>query len=59
MPWRRGLPEIRSLGDLPVVYAPAHTRNPVTFRARLAHLAPELGVLDTNVNRQVRLSFLG
>jgi hypothetical protein len=33
------------LDDLPVTYAPAYTRNPVTFRARLARLAPDLDVL--------------
>ncbi|MGX1760790.1 hypothetical protein ACWIG5_28380 [Streptomyces lydicus] len=43
----RAFLESAGLGDLPVAYAPAHTRNPVTFRARLAHLAPELDVLDT------------
>lgn len=35
------------LGDLPVTYVSAYTRNPVTFRARLADLAPDLTVLDT------------
>ncbi|MGW2055919.1 hypothetical protein ACWCOZ_18735 [Streptomyces sp. NPDC001840] len=35
------------LGDLPVTYVAAYTRNPVTFRARLAGLAPDLTVLDT------------
>ncbi|MFI7095376.1 hypothetical protein [Streptomyces lydicus] len=43
----RAFLESAGLGDLPVTYAPAHTRNPVTFRARLAHLAPQLAVLDT------------
>jgi hypothetical protein len=33
------------LNDLAVTYAPAYTRNPVTFRARLARLAPDLHVL--------------
>jgi hypothetical protein len=33
------------LDDLPVTYAPAYTRNPFTFHARLARLAPGLDVL--------------
>jgi hypothetical protein len=33
------------LDGLPVTYAPAYTRNPVTFRARLAYLTPDLHVL--------------
>ena len=34
------------LDDLAVAYVPAYTRNPVTFRTRLAGLAPDLMVLD-------------